>query len=233
MCPLATCLVSGSVRRPLGCLAGLLVLLGAAPTVRASPITEADFVSPTVINFDSITTFTTLSPSTSQPFAGQGVLFRGSVTQSSIPAPFTSPSHLTSGFASGLDYIVRADFTVPVNRVGADFFSGFIGDSFFVRTYDDNLNLIEQFTGTVTLGQFSISSPAFVGLEEAQNIARVEFVAANTTGLTTFPRIDNFRFEAGPQPATVPEPGSLLLFGGLLAGYVCSRARRRCRGQQG
>lgn len=197
---------------------GVILLVGIAPgRAQAAPITAADFDNPTLINFDTITTFTTLSPSTIQPFADLGVRFTGSVAQGVFPAPFTAPSHLTSGFASGLNYVVRADFTVPVNRVGADLFSGFIGDAFFMRIFDDRLSLLEELTGTVTLSMFSISSPAFVGLESSQNIARAEFVAASTSGLTTFPRIDNFRFQA------VPEPSGLTLVGlgvAVLLGYA-------------
>jgi hypothetical protein len=197
----------------------------AGRNVLATPITRSAFQNPTILNFDEFSTSVNLSPGSIQPFAGLGVTFHARISQvGTFPAPFTSPGHLGSGFSTGLNYVVRANFSVPVHRVGADFF-GSSNNLFYIRIFDEQLNLLEEFSDRVRTGYYTISSPGFIGFESTRNIGRIDFVVDSASGLTTFPRVDNFTFERAF--ATIPEPTSLLTWCGLI---VIAAFRFRDRG---
>jgi hypothetical protein len=183
-------------------------------------ITELDFENPTIIDFDSLSVGR-LEPGGSNPYAG--VTFTGWVTEAFGHAPF-SGMELRSGFASGLDYIVRADFSTIVRRVGAYAYAAgsFGGETpiLTMKVYDSSLHVLDQVSvyPTQAPDYFDFQKPGFLGLQTDTNIFRVEFIFDGHPDFNTFPGIDLFRYE-------VPEPTTFVLL--VLGSAVVMRRKRK------
>jgi len=202
-----------------GFAAALFAAIAAGPANAASLITQADFVSPTIVTFD-----------------GQNGFFPFPSAYSESGATFQAGGAGDSFFLffdiMDVDGVgaLAVSFPTPINRFGftgnasnpnisnpstwevtqTDFFS----DSSFT-------NLVDSFTTVVPIN----TSPTFYGLQSAVPFQSVRISMTPATGGGGFsPYIDDFRFEAN----AIPEPASFgLLLPVLAAGALLFMRRRK------
>lgn len=186
----------------------------AAVPAQAAVISLADFINPTVIDFNDGNPANTQIGNT---YAVQGVAFTnlcGGQTYKTGPA---AGSEVASNFYSpgcGPAYGPRTvTFGSTMTRVGFDITTNATDDT-TVTAWLGNTLVGSEFFDTYGGG----TDGSFAGVEFTGGFDRIEISAAtNTNGAFS---IDNLRFEA---TQAVPEPGTLLL---AALGLVALRRRR-------
>jgi hypothetical protein len=218
-------------------VSALIMIVGPATSGVAGPIGPGSFSdAATLINFDNLAGGMSIETGeliTTQ-YAAQGVVFN-------------NPNHDTRANASpiGADAVTSSKpnvafifqqgggkppgppqeliFSVPVTRVGMQFFTG----TFFtvsLSVFDADGKQLETLTLKGTqLGSFPILE-GFIGLEESTPIAKAEITSPFPGGDPGNFAIDDLRFEAVPEPGTI----TLLAFGiAGMAGYAWRRKKQQ------
>ena len=214
-----------------------LTMIASAASASAAVMTYTDFNafesaagSLTTDSFDA-TPWTPVGSTKSQGLTNLGVswtaanaIFSGSITRSG-PIAITS----LDGTLGGTDIFDWIEAALPANTKAV---GGWVTS--FNQLHVTQLQAFDVFDhllGTVALGNTG-NAFAFLGLTADTAIAKVRFAATNVTNIVADDiALDDFAFGAGlvaPGPISVPEPGSLALFGAALA-TVCASRRRAAR----
>ena len=196
--------------------AAFLAILIGGHSVLASPVSEADFTSASaLIDFESIADSELI---TSQ-FQTLGVVFSGGFYGDPFPGSTIKGNQEGTNFSSSsnIKNPIIANFSVLQQRAGAwmgQHTSG-IGDIILLQAFRGGLLVDEhRFRAGPALPGGNISS-VFAALEIESGFDRLEF--SGTSGNLAL-SIDDFRFEAVPEPATITC---------VLLGIACCISRRR------
>jgi hypothetical protein len=199
-------------------LAGLAVgvmLFGMAGAASGTIIGVGDFLSPTIIDFETVP-----SGLIGSFYAGQGVTFAhldggqtyntGTGGGSSLTA---TNFYSEAGFPNG-----EAIFSSLINKVG-----------FYITTNNGDNTLVSAYSGSSLVGSEFFTTGgggndgSFAGLSFTSGFDRI--VISTEYNINGAFAIDNFRFEGGTQP--VPEPATMLLMGTGLAGLIGTRRKKK------
>lgn len=199
-------------------LAGLaagIMQFGMAGAANATIIGVGDFVSPTIIDFE-----TAPSGLIGSFYVGQGVIF----------------AHLNGGIAwdtgtGGGNSLTASNFFSEAGFPnGEAIFSGLINKAgFYITTNGGDNTVVSAYSGSTLVGsEFFTTGGAggggsFAGLSFTSGFDRI--VIATEHNINGAFAIDNFRFEGGTQP--VPEPATMLLLGTGLVGLVSARKKKK------
>lgn len=195
-------------------LACALACAAAAVPAQAAVISLADFIDPTVIDFNDGNPANTQIGNT---YAVQGVAFTnlcGGQTFKTGPAAGSEVASNFFGPGCGPTYGPRSiTFGSTMTRVGFDITTN-PSDDTTVTAWLGNTLVGSEFFDTYGGG----TDGSFAGVEFSGGFDRIEIsAAANTNGAFS---IDNLRFEGDNR---VPEPGTLLL---AALGLAALRRRR-------
>jgi hypothetical protein len=192
-----------------------MMMVGVAGVASATIIGVGDFMSPTIIDFETAPTGLIGSF-----YAGQGVTFAhldGGWTYSTGTGGGDSLTatnfYSEAGYPNG-----EAIFSSPINKVG-----------FYIRTWEsDDTEVFAYFGSTLVGSEFfdttrSGMGGSFAGLSFTSEFDRI--VIATQHNYSGVFAIDDFRFEGGTQP--VPEPATMLLMGTGIAGLIAARRKKK------
>jgi hypothetical protein len=217
-------------------VSALIMTLGWATPAVAGPIGPGGFSDgATLINFDDLAGGMSIDTGeliTTQ-YAAQGVVFNNPNHDTRANASPIGSSAVTSS-KPNVAFIFQQGgtlppgppqqliFSVPVTRVGMQFFTGIFSTTVTLSVFDADGKQLE----TVTLEGTRLSGYAilegFIGLEESTPIAKAEITANGPEGVPFNFAIDDLRFEATPEPGTI----TLLSIGiAAMAGYAWRRRK--------
>lgn len=181
-----------------------------ASNAQATVIGSANFTSPTMIDFE-----TAPNALIGSFYSGLGITFtniEGGNTYSTGATPASrTGTNFTSGFANG-----ELLFSSTMTRFGVDITTN-NGDDTQIYAYLGSTLVGSEFFNTFGAG----SNGSFAGVEFLSGFDRI---VIDTFGPVNGAfGIDNLRFESN----SVPEPGTLTLFGLGLLGFVAARRRKQ------
>ncbi|WP_179954272.1 PEP-CTERM sorting domain-containing protein [Denitrobaculum tricleocarpae] len=114
-------------------------------------------------------------------------------------------------------------WTFPVPVIG--FIADFGSNSLIDVTIPGSGEIFDIFT------VIGAANGSFGLIDSQTPFTQIQFSIQNSSFIEIF-SVDNLRFAAAPSVVTVPEPGTLALFGLGLAGFALARRNGRVRGQQ-